>query len=63
MAGWFALAVALQSAPYLPAGRPCTAQEMADLTALVDFETMADVASARGARVLGTTGQGAWLAT
>ena len=34
---------------------------MADLTALVDFETMADVASARGARVLGTTGQGAWL--
>ena len=32
MAGWFALAVALQSAPYLPAGRPCTAQEMADLT-------------------------------
>ncbi|MCK6105834.1 MULTISPECIES: right-handed parallel beta-helix repeat-containing protein [unclassified Brevundimonas] len=31
MAGWFALAVALQSASDLPAARPCTAQELADL--------------------------------
>ena len=32
MAGWFALAVALQGGPDLPAARPCTTQEMADLT-------------------------------
>ena len=33
MAGWFALAIALQAAPSdLPAARPCTAQELADLT-------------------------------
>ncbi|MCW1429026.1 class I SAM-dependent methyltransferase [Novosphingobium sp. JCM 18896] len=33
----------------------------ADLTALVDFATLADVARAGGARWLGTTEQGAWL--
>jgi NADH dehydrogenase [ubiquinone] 1 alpha subcomplex assembly factor 7 len=33
----------------------------ADLTALVDFATLADVARARGARWLGTAEQGAWL--
>ncbi|MFA7604141.1 MAG: SAM-dependent methyltransferase [Novosphingobium sp.] len=33
----------------------------ADLTALVDFATLADVAQARGARWLGTAEQGDWL--
>ncbi len=33
----------------------------ADLTALVDFETMAGIAAMQGARVLGAVGQGAWL--
>ncbi len=33
----------------------------ADLTALVDFATMANVAQAHGARWLGTAGQGEWL--
>lgn len=33
----------------------------ADLTALVDFATLAEVAQAHGARWLGTTTQGAWL--
>lgn len=33
----------------------------ADLTALVDFATLAEVAQARGARWLGTAEQGAWL--
>ena len=33
----------------------------ADLTALVDFATMAEVAQNHGARWLGTTEQGAWL--
>jgi NADH dehydrogenase [ubiquinone] 1 alpha subcomplex assembly factor 7 len=33
----------------------------ADLTAHVDFATLADVARSRGARWLGTTTQGAWL--
>src|SRR6218665_1234876 len=33
----------------------------ADLTALVDFATLADVAQARGARWLGTATQGDWL--
>lgn len=34
----------------------------ADLTALVDFGTLAGVAESAGARWLGTSGQGAWLA-
>lgn len=33
----------------------------ADLTALVDFETLAQVAASHGARWLGTVEQGAWL--
>ena len=33
----------------------------ADLTALVDFETLAQVATSHGARWLGTVEQGAWL--
>jgi NADH dehydrogenase [ubiquinone] 1 alpha subcomplex assembly factor 7 len=33
----------------------------ADLTAHVDFATMADIAQSRGARWLGTVPQGAWL--
>lgn len=33
----------------------------ADLTAHVDFATLANVALSRGCRLLGTTGQGAWL--
>ncbi|OCC23841.1 methyltransferase [Croceicoccus estronivorus] len=33
----------------------------ADLTALVDFATMAQIAQSRGARCLGTVGQGYWL--
>ena len=33
----------------------------ADLTAHVDFATMADIARSRGARWLGTVPQGAWL--
>jgi NADH dehydrogenase [ubiquinone] 1 alpha subcomplex assembly factor 7 len=35
----------------------------ADLTALVDFTALAEVAQAQGARWLGTVGQGAWLAS
>jgi NADH dehydrogenase [ubiquinone] 1 alpha subcomplex assembly factor 7 len=35
----------------------------ADLTALVDFPTLAQVAAAHGARVLGPDTQGAWLRT
>jgi NADH dehydrogenase [ubiquinone] 1 alpha subcomplex assembly factor 7 len=34
----------------------------ADLTALVDFATLAEIAQARGARWLGTAEQGGWLA-
>jgi NADH dehydrogenase [ubiquinone] 1 alpha subcomplex assembly factor 7 len=40
---------------------PFTNPGEADLTALVDFATLADVARARGARWLGTAEQGAWL--
>ncbi len=40
---------------------PFTAPGEADLTALVDFATAAEVARRDGARVLGTVGQGAWL--
>jgi NADH dehydrogenase [ubiquinone] 1 alpha subcomplex assembly factor 7 len=40
---------------------PFTDPGEADLTALVDFATMAEVAQAHGARWLGTTTQGDWL--
>ncbi len=40
---------------------PFIAPGEADLTALVDFATAAEVARWDGARVLGTVGQGAWL--
>ena len=40
---------------------PFAAPGEADLTALVDFATAAQVASRDGARLLGTVGQGAWL--
>ena len=40
---------------------PLAAPGEADLTAHVDFATMADIARSRGARWLGTVPQGAWL--
>lgn len=40
---------------------PFAAPGEADLTALVDFATLAQVALSRGARWLGTAGQGRWL--
>jgi NADH dehydrogenase [ubiquinone] 1 alpha subcomplex assembly factor 7 len=40
---------------------PFAAPGEADLTALVDFATLAEVAQSRGARWLGTVEQGAWL--
>ena len=40
---------------------PFEAPGEADLTALVDFAVLAEVAHARGCRWLGTAGQGAWL--
>jgi NADH dehydrogenase [ubiquinone] 1 alpha subcomplex assembly factor 7 len=40
---------------------PFAAPGEADLTAHVDFATLADVARSRGARWLGTVPQGAWL--
>ena len=40
---------------------PFDAPGECDLTALVDFAALAEVAQARGARWLGTVGQGSWL--
>jgi NADH dehydrogenase [ubiquinone] 1 alpha subcomplex assembly factor 7 len=40
---------------------PFAAPGEADLTAHVDFATLADIARSRGARWLGTVPQGAWL--
>src|SRR5690606_8716937 len=40
---------------------PFAAPGEADLTAHVDFATLADVARSRGAKWLGTAAQGAWL--
>jgi NADH dehydrogenase [ubiquinone] 1 alpha subcomplex assembly factor 7 len=40
---------------------PFASPGTADLTALVDFETLARVARSRGARHIGTVEQGAWL--
>jgi NADH dehydrogenase [ubiquinone] 1 alpha subcomplex assembly factor 7 len=42
---------------------PFAAPGEADLTAHVDFATLADIARSRGARWLGTVPQGAWLRT
>src|SRR5690606_4012980 len=40
---------------------PLSAPGEADLTAHVDFATLADIAASRGARWLGTVPQGGWL--